>query len=297
MRALAGIDGLTLVRYDEQAERPARRPPTAAGARSAASWRRPTRGADRAAARAAAGAAAVGRRGELGRAAPRRGRALGLPRRARRGRPPSGSSPRCSPCYASIPRFVRAQDEGRWDYHVTEELAGKRVLLVGAGDVAEQTARRLEPFDVATITLRRAPGPRRACTRVDELPDLLPEHDVVVLLVPLTDETRGLVDADFLAAMPDGALLVNAARGPVVDTDALIAELSAGRLRAAVDVTDPEPLPADHPLWRRAEPADHAARRRQRPRAPRARLRRRAHPARGLRPRRGPAEPRRPSGY
>ena len=70
-----------------------------------------------------------------------------------------------------------------------------------------------------------------------------------MLLVPLTDETRGLVDAAFLAAMPDGALLVNAARGPVVDTDALLAELRAERLRAAVDVVDPEPLPADHPLW------------------------------------------------
>jgi phosphoglycerate dehydrogenase-like enzyme len=82
-----------------------------------------------------------------------------------------------------------------------------------------------------------------------ELPDLLGDHDVVVLLIPLTDETRGMVDADFLAAMPDGALLVNAARGPVVDTDALLAELRAERLRAVVDVVDPEPLPADHPLW------------------------------------------------
>jgi len=80
--------------------------------------------------------------------------------------------------------------------------------------------------------------------------DLLPEHDACVVIVPLTDDTRGLVDASFLAAMPDGALLVNAARGPVADTDALTAELTSGRLRAAVDVTDPEPLPAGHPLWR-----------------------------------------------
>jgi phosphoglycerate dehydrogenase-like enzyme len=78
---------------------------------------------------------------------------------------------------------------------------------------------------------------------------LLPDHDVAVIMVPLTDHTRGLVDARFLAAMPDGAVLVNAARGPVVDTGALTRELQAGRLRAAVDVTDPEPLPADHPLW------------------------------------------------
>jgi phosphoglycerate dehydrogenase-like enzyme len=84
---------------------------------------------------------------------------------------------------------------------------------------------------------------------VDELPVLLPEHDVVVVVVPLTPQTQGLVDAAFLARMRDGALFVNAARGPVTDTDALLAELQSGRLRAALDVTDPEPLPADHPLW------------------------------------------------
>jgi phosphoglycerate dehydrogenase-like enzyme len=147
-----------------------------------------------------------------------------------------------------IPVFVRAQDEQRWDQHVTDTLTGKRVLLVGAGDLADQTARRLDPFDVASVTRvgRRA---RDGVHATSELPGLLGEADVVVLLVPLTDETRGLVDADFLAAMPDGALLVNAARGPVVDTDALLAELSTQRLRAVVDVVDPEPLPADHPLW------------------------------------------------
>jgi phosphoglycerate dehydrogenase-like enzyme len=148
-----------------------------------------------------------------------------------------------------VPVFVRAQDEERWDQHVTDTLTGKRVLLVGAGDLADQTARRLDPFDVASVTRvgRRA---REGVHATSELPELLGEADVVVLLVPLTDETRGLVDAAFLAAMPDGALLVNAARGPVVDTDALLAELSAERLRAVVDVVDPEPLPADHPLWR-----------------------------------------------
>ena len=83
----------------------------------------------------------------------------------------------------------------------------------------------------------------------DELPGLLPAADVVVLVVPLTDLTRGMVDASFLARMKDGALLVNVARGAVVDTDALIAELRSGRISAALDVTDPEPLPAGHPLW------------------------------------------------
>ena len=85
---------------------------------------------------------------------------------------------------------------------------------------------------------------------VDALPALLPLAQVVVLAVPLDEDTRGMVDAAFLARLPDEALVVNVSRGPVVHTDALLAELMAGRLRAALDVTDPEPLPADHPLWR-----------------------------------------------
>jgi phosphoglycerate dehydrogenase-like enzyme len=149
--------------------------------------------------------------------------------------------------YRELPGFVRSQDARRWDQHSTEELAGKRVLLVGAGDLAENTARRLTPFDVSTTLVgRRA---RDGVHGIDEVHDLLPGHDVAVLMVPQTDQTRHLVDARFLAAMPDGAVLVNAARGPVVDTDALVAELRAGRLRAALDVTDPEPLPAGHSLW------------------------------------------------
>ncbi len=150
--------------------------------------------------------------------------------------------------YRELPAFVRRQDEARWDQHVTGQLAGKKVLIVGAGDVAEHTVRRLAPFEVETTLVgRRA---RDGVHGIDEVRDLLPHHDACVVIVPLTDDTRGLVDAAFLAAMPDGALLVNAARGPVADTAALTAELAAGRLLAAVDVTDPEPLPADHPLWK-----------------------------------------------
>jgi phosphoglycerate dehydrogenase-like enzyme len=149
--------------------------------------------------------------------------------------------------YRHFPRFADAQREQRWDTHQTEELAEKKVLIVGAGDVAENTVRRLVPFEVSTtLVARRA---RAGVHGIDEVHDLLPDHDACVLIVPLTDGTRGLVDARFLAAMPDGAVLVNAARGPVVDTGALLAELTAGRLRAALDVTDPEPLPAGHPLW------------------------------------------------
>jgi len=146
-----------------------------------------------------------------------------------------------------FPRFAVAQAAGRWDHIMTGELAGQRVLIVGAGAIGDALAARLAPFEVEIVRVARSA--RDGVHAVEELPDLLPAADVVVLLVPLTDATRGLVDADFLARMPAGALLVNAARGPVVDTDALVAELSKGRLRAALDVTEPEPLPAGHPLW------------------------------------------------
>ena len=151
-----------------------------------------------------------------------------------------------------IGEFARAQTTGTWLAGYRPALADRRVLVIGAGSVGGAIADRFAPFEVS---LTRVGTTARDDARghvhgVDELPDLLPRHDVVVLVVPLTDTTRGLVDAAFLAAMPDGALLVNVARGPVVDTAALLAEVSTGRLLAALDVTDPEPLPADHPLWR-----------------------------------------------
>jgi len=147
----------------------------------------------------------------------------------------------------NFPEFVRLQERHQWDQKFTGELAGKRVLVVGAGDVGESIRRRMLPFDTTVTMVARTA--RADAHGVEELPALLPEHDVVVVVVPLTDATRGLVDAAFLAGMADGALFVNASRGPVADTDALLAELQSGRLHAAVDVTDPEPLPADHPLW------------------------------------------------
>ncbi|KKK07818.1 2-hydroxyacid dehydrogenase [Micromonospora sp. HK10] len=148
--------------------------------------------------------------------------------------------------------LARAQARREWAYDEvapTDELAGKRVLIVGAGSIGAAVQARLAPFEVDFTLVARTPRPAEGVYGVDELPGLLPEADVVVLLVPLTEQTRGLVDEKFLAAMPDGALLVNAARGPVARTSALVAELASGRLRAALDVTDPEPLPADHPLW------------------------------------------------
>ncbi|MFY1668976.1 2-hydroxyacid dehydrogenase [Plantactinospora sp. WMMB334] len=154
--------------------------------------------------------------------------------------------------FRRFPVFARAQARHEWSYdqvNPTDELAGKRVLVVGAGSIGAATRARLAPFEVGLTMVARTARPTEGVYGVGDLPALLPEADVVVLLVPLTDATRGLVGAAFLAAMPDGALLVNAARGPVVDTDALLAEVGTGRIAAALDVTEPEPLPTGHPLW------------------------------------------------
>lgn len=151
-----------------------------------------------------------------------------------------------------FPAFARAQERRAWvtaEETPTDELTGKRVLLVGAGSIGAAIAAKLAPFDVTLTRVARTARPAEGVHGVGELPALLPSAQVVILVVPLTEETRGLVDGAFLAALPDGALLVNAARGPVVDTAALLAEVATGRLNAALDVTDPEPLPAEHPLW------------------------------------------------
>jgi len=146
-----------------------------------------------------------------------------------------------------FPNFLRAQDEGTWLHARHDALADRRVLLVGAGSVGSAIAARLGPFEVDLQVVARTA--RDGVHGADELSELLPTADVVILAIPHGPETHHLADRGFLAALPDGALVVNVARGPVVDTDALIAELTAGRLRAALDVTDPEPLPPDHPLW------------------------------------------------
>lgn len=146
-----------------------------------------------------------------------------------------------------VPEFVRAQDRGAWEPEQRASLADKQVLVVGYGRIGEAIERRVVPFEAEVVRVARSA--RDGVHAIDELPDLLPHADVVVLVVPATDETRGLLDADMLGRMKDGALLVNVARGPVVDTEALLAELTVGRLRAALDVVDPEPLPEGHPLW------------------------------------------------
>jgi phosphoglycerate dehydrogenase-like enzyme len=146
-----------------------------------------------------------------------------------------------------LPRFMAAQQAGTWAPVRSESLAGQTVLIVGYGSIGEATERTLAPFGVKFERVAR--GPRPGVMTMDDLPDALPRADIVILLVPVTPATTGLVDARFLARLHDGALLVNAARGSIVDTSALLAELTSGRLRAALDVTDPEPLPAGHPLW------------------------------------------------
>jgi phosphoglycerate dehydrogenase-like enzyme len=151
-----------------------------------------------------------------------------------------------------IDDFARAMPQGTWTYARHESLADKRVVIVGFGSIGRAIARRLAGFECEIVpvarTAREVDG--HNVHAMSELNDLLPGADVVLLIVPLTPETTHLVDARFLARMRDGALLVNVARGLVVDTDALLAECGSGRLRAALDVTDPEPLPTAHPLWR-----------------------------------------------
>ncbi len=150
-----------------------------------------------------------------------------------------------------IPDYVRAAQAGRWRTDFRETLADRRVLLVGYGGVGRAIERRLAPFEVEITRLgRRArrEGPHEVLGW-EELNDQLPLADIVVLSLPLSDTTLHLVDSAFLARLRDGALLVNVGRGPVVVTDDLVAQASSGRIRVAVDVVDPEPLPEGHPLF------------------------------------------------
>lgn len=155
-----------------------------------------------------------------------------------------------------LPHFVDQQRVAHWDETANlafadgipaNDIAGSQVLIVGHGSIGRAVAARLAPFGAEVVGLARR---ERADTRpLSDLPDLLPTADVVVLLAPATDETRGMVDAAFLERMKEGALLVNGARGSLIDHDALMAAAGEGRVRAALDATDPEPLPDGHPLW------------------------------------------------
>ena len=151
---------------------------------------------------------------------------------------------------ASLKHFGETRDSQRahdWQWREPDELAGKTAMILGYGSIGLTLERLLMAFeaDVIRVARRTRPGVHG----VDELASLLGSADIVVVLLPLTAATKGLLDREMLGRMREGALLVNAARGPIVDTVALLELLQSGRIRAALDVTEPEPLPADHPLW------------------------------------------------
>jgi len=169
-----------------------------------------------------------------------------------------------------FPLYNEIQREGRWKrrfeapphyaaisgdtrpYYppvMLEELTGKAVLLVGYGSIGKEIERMLAPFHVRLTRVAKSARPEESVHAITELDSLLPRAEVIVLILPSTDETMGLIGVQQFALMQHGALLVNAARGPIVDTHALVEALRSGRIRAAIDVTDPEPLPEDHPLW------------------------------------------------
>jgi phosphoglycerate dehydrogenase-like enzyme len=145
--------------------------------------------------------------------------------------------------------LLQCARERRWDEdRHNDDLSAWTVLIIGLGSIGKLVRMRLEALGTTVVGV--VSQARDGLHGIDELPALLPRTDAVVVLAPLTDRTHGLIGAAELAAMPDGAVLVNAARGPVVDTDALLAEVAGPRLWAVLDVTDPEPLPDDHPLWK-----------------------------------------------
>ncbi|ADJ43879.1 dehydrogenase [Amycolatopsis mediterranei S699] len=148
-----------------------------------------------------------------------------------------------------LPRWFAQQTRGEWSREHTRSLADSRVLLVGYGSIGQAVERQLVAAEAVVTRVASRPRPDEGVHGVAELPALLPEADIVVLVLPDTPATRGLIGPAELAALPDDALVINVGRGTAIDTDALLAETRTGRLRAGLDVVDPEPLPADHPLW------------------------------------------------
>jgi phosphoglycerate dehydrogenase-like enzyme len=143
--------------------------------------------------------------------------------------------------------FVRDQDKGEWVNKNYDSINDRKIGIVGFGSIGSTIARMLSGFSVEIVAFTQSG--RDNTIAITDLDKHLPSLDVVILILPLTKESKHLFDARRLALMKDGALLVNVARGPIVDTDALIKELNSGRITAGLDVTDPEPLPKGHPLW------------------------------------------------
>ena len=147
-----------------------------------------------------------------------------------------------------FPDFVRNQDKSSWVHVKNKSINDRRIGIIGFGSIGSTIAKMLSGFSVEIVPFTQSG--RDNTTAITDLDKHLPTLDVVILILPLTAESKHLFNAKRLSLMKDGALLVNVARGPIVDTDALVKELNSGRIMAAVDVTDPEPLPSDHPLWR-----------------------------------------------
>ena len=141
------------------------------------------------------------------------------------------------------------QARHEWDRMAIGDVAGLRVVILGHGSIGRATARLLAAFGARATGVAHRARPDEGVRALDELPSLLGEADVLVNLLPLTPETRGLVDGGMLGTLRDGALYVSAGRGATTDTAALLEELRGERLRAVLDVVEPEPLPPDHPLW------------------------------------------------
>ncbi|NBR93859.1 MAG: dihydrofolate reductase [Actinobacteria bacterium] len=146
-----------------------------------------------------------------------------------------------------FPEFVRHQDKGQWNHKRHQSINDKKVAIIGYGSIGKTVARNLSGFDVTVVPFSRSGSD--GALKIADLDKHLPTFDVVILILPLNDESRKMFNKERLALLKDGALLVNVARGGIVDTDALVAELRSGRITAALDVTDPEPLPEGHPLW------------------------------------------------
>lgn len=146
-----------------------------------------------------------------------------------------------------FPEFIRDQVAGTWNHRRFTSLSDSKVGVIGFGSIGKQVVKNLSGFEVSVTSFSKSG--RDGSIKIDELDKHLPSLDIVILILPLTPESRHMFNKQRLAKMKDGALIVNVARGPIIDTDALIVELNSGRLHAALDVTDPEPLPVGHPLW------------------------------------------------
>lgn len=143
--------------------------------------------------------------------------------------------------------FAQNQSKGIWSHTSNLALTDSKVAIVGHGNIGKTIARMLAGFEVQVTSFSKS-GSDGALT-MDQFDVQITSFDVIILIVPLNDQTRNLMNAKRLATMKDGAALINVARGAVIDTEALLAELNTKRIFAALDVTDPEPLPAGHPLW------------------------------------------------